>query len=155
MLSFRDTGWVELYLPLESVQISCIQLQDHEQKQPLYKDLPLQLASLPILTPFYTVLSWDFTVGKLECLMSSHRTELHKIQDHFGKDKLQLNLHEDRLCLYLDSIHLWRYTKEWTQGYTETSFPVGSRIRIGLRIHPSTPKPYSCKVTSVYHELTT
>lgn len=158
MLSFRDTGWTELYIPLESIQPSCIQFQDHPRpKQILYKDAALQLDTLPILTPFYTVLSWDFTVGKLECLLSVGYTQLHSIQEQLGKDRLQQFFYEDRLCVYLDSIHLWRYDTQWVQGYTETSFPVGSRIRVGFRIYPCTTssKPYLCKVTCIYHEFTT
>jgi hypothetical protein len=79
----KDNGWIEAFLPLQALEIGCIQIQEpkviptshisttmYSAERPLaglsYKSDTFRMPCLAILTPFCKVKSWDCVIGKLE-----------------------------------------------------------------------------------------
>jgi hypothetical protein len=75
-----DTGWIEMVLPIEQLNLGCIQLEAPKRLRsaetdvryerlilPLAYETPLyRLPCLAVLTPFMKVHSWDSSTGRLE-----------------------------------------------------------------------------------------
>jgi hypothetical protein len=69
----EDTGWAELFLPIQSINTDSIQIQTPKYShanRPLsefqYSTDDFSLTNLPILTTFLKVHSWDSSTGRLE-----------------------------------------------------------------------------------------
>ena len=79
----KDNGWIEAFLPLQALEIGCIQIQEpkvipnshisstmYSSERPLaglsYKTSTFRMPCLGILTPFCKVRHWDSLIGKLE-----------------------------------------------------------------------------------------
>jgi len=105
---FRDPGWAEIFLPLQAIELSSIQLNEPTKltgpgvpsyaiHRPIatlsYSTTQFRMPIFSILTPFLKIHSWDSSSGKLELSIDSDPTILTKctlIQDHilgllFGK----------------------------------------------------------------------
>jgi len=97
---FREPGWAELFLPLQTIEVQHIQIE--EPKKLLGPGVPLYAADRPIaalsyihsmfrmpvlniLTPFLKVHSWDSVTGRLELEVeagSSTAMKCISIQSH-------------------------------------------------------------------------
>jgi hypothetical protein len=79
----KDNGWIEAFLPLQALEIGCIEIQEpkvissphlstnvYSTERPLaclsYKTDTFRMPCLSILTPFCKIKSWDSLTGKLE-----------------------------------------------------------------------------------------
>lgn len=104
-----DTGWNEFFIPLETINIENIQIiktgrapyhdKAHDMMYTLtYSTDDFSLSSIPILTPYMKVHSWDSATGRLELEADSESTAYTKfsyIQELFF-DYLSANLDDFR-----------------------------------------------------------
>jgi hypothetical protein len=104
-----DTGWNEFFIPLETINIENIQItkpsrQVHHDKAHdmlytlAYSADDFSLTSIPILTPYMKIHSWDSSTGRLELEAESDSTSYTKfsrIQELFF-DYLSLNIDDFR-----------------------------------------------------------
>jgi hypothetical protein len=80
MNGVQDTGWIEMVLPLEHLDVSCVELEPPKRLRSIESDmryerviLPLsyktsvfKMPNLAVLTPFMKVHSWDSSTGRLD-----------------------------------------------------------------------------------------
>jgi len=96
----RDPGWAEIFIPLQAIELSSIQLNEPTRltgpgvpsyaiHRPIatlsYATTQYRIPVLSILTPFLKVHSWDSSTGRLELTVDSDPTVLTKctlIQEH-------------------------------------------------------------------------
>jgi hypothetical protein len=82
-ITSKDNGWIEGFLPLQALEIGCIEIQEpklvssphlsttvYSTERPIaclsYKTNIFKMPCLSILTPFCKVRSWDSLTGKLD-----------------------------------------------------------------------------------------
>lgn len=82
-ITSKDNGWIEAFLPLQALEIGCIEIQEpklvssphlsttvYSTERPIaclsYKTETFRMPCLSILTPFCKVKSWDSMTGKLD-----------------------------------------------------------------------------------------
>jgi hypothetical protein len=96
----RDPGWAEIFIPLQAIELSSIQLNEPTKltgpgvpsyaiHRPIsilsYTNSMFRIPVFSILTPFLQIHSWDSSTGKLELLVDSDPTVLTKctlLQEH-------------------------------------------------------------------------
>lgn len=82
-ITSKDNGWIEAFLPLQALEIGCIEIQEpklvssphlstavYSTERPIaclsYKTETFRMPCLSILTPFCKVKNWDSMTGKLD-----------------------------------------------------------------------------------------
>jgi hypothetical protein len=91
----EDSGWAEIFLPIQAFDISNIQTQEPRKHsgvgvpayvanrhlaQMSYHTNLLRLPCLALLTPFCKVASWDSATGRLELELDDQQVMLTKLQ---------------------------------------------------------------------------
>ena len=115
-----DTGWAELFLPIQSVSVDAINMQipKHVHNiRPLfefqYRTDDYTLLNLPILTTFLKVHSWDSSTGRLELetdtitaakIIAIQKRILQIVTSHPNWASRQSTIQQDFQYMYHNSI---------------------------------------------------
>jgi hypothetical protein len=114
-----DTGWIEMVLPIERLDVNCIDVEEPKRLRQtetdiryeraiipfVYKTPIFKLQNLTVLTPFMKVHSWDSCTGRLSFDLEPN-TVVYKKLTEFEQKIIRLLLnHRDWLGSIPDDTH--------------------------------------------------